>query len=309
VLAPVVLAIVSALVSVLVPKLFEAPSGWSVRVPGWLGFIRLAYVRTAGAAVFGVAAPTAIGLSVSNDPHQNVTYAVWYGVALLGLVVAIATTIVIDRRSAPAAGMAFGSGNLAPTHTAQGELRPPAAAPPRLSFGRVHIPRHGRQIVIDPDAHDAYHPTGRILRVPIINEQGADTARSVQALLHFLPNDPEGAFSPRHPALAEWDSGQSTTSLDIPGNGQPHLFDVALVLNQGHPSVFEWTRHSREAQLHGYGIAGPGIIAVEVRGSGVGELAPSISDTLHIDTLDGLISAQWESEGLGTRKNWVPKSS
>ena len=304
-LAPVVLAIVSALASVFVPRLFEAPSGWSVRVPGWLGFIRLAYVRTAGAAVFGIAAPTAIGLSVSNDPHHDVTYVVWYGVAFLGLVVAIATTIIIDRRSAPTDGVALALGN-PPSSASQGQL---VSRPPHLSFGRVQIPRRARQIVIDPKSDAGYHPMGRILRVPITNEQGAETARSVQALLHFLPDDAEGAFSPRHPVLAEWDSGQPTTSLDIPGNGQPHLFDVALVLDHGHPSVFEWTRHSREAQLHGYGIAGPGIIEVEVRGSGAGELAPSISDTLHIDTLDGLISAQWESEGLDARTNWVPKSA
>lgn len=98
-LAPVLTALVSALASVLLPELLKAPSGWSLRVPGWLGFIRLAYVRAAGAAVFGIAAPTAIGLSVSNDPHHDMTYIVWYGVAVLGLVAVIAATVVIDRRS------------------------------------------------------------------------------------------------------------------------------------------------------------------------------------------------------------------
>lgn len=116
VLAPVVTAVVSALISVLLPELLKLPSGWTLRVPGWLGFIRLAYVRTAGAAVFGIAAPTAIGLSVSNDPHQIGTYIVWYGVAAFGLAVVIATTVIIDRRSALAAGSgAIGATTLAPT--------------------------------------------------------------------------------------------------------------------------------------------------------------------------------------------------
>jgi hypothetical protein len=116
IVAPVVAAVVSALISVLLPALLKAPSGWSLRVPGWLGFVRLAYIRTAGAAVFGIAAPTAIGLSVSNDPHRVATYIAWYGVAAFGLAVVIATTMIIDRRSALAGGPgALGVANSAPT--------------------------------------------------------------------------------------------------------------------------------------------------------------------------------------------------
>ena len=179
--------------------------------------------------------------------------------------------------------------------------------PPELSLGRVHIPRQAQQVAIDPDGHSLYHPMGRILKVPVINEQGAETARSVQALLHFMPDDQEGAFSPRHPALAEWDTEPPATSIDSPGNGQPHLFDVALVLNQGHPCVFEWTRHSRNAQLHGFGIGGPGIIKVEVKGSGSGEQAPAVTDTLRIEAHAQIVKANWDSAGPDEADNWVPK--
>ncbi len=207
---------------------------------------------------------------------------------------------------------AFGPGDLARAHTTAGgaPVRRPSSVvsrPPKLSLGRVHIPRHAQQVVIDPDAHPLIHPMGRVLRVPVINEQGAGTARAVQALLHFLPDDVQGAFSPRHPALAEWDTEPSTTSIEIPGNGQPHLFNVALVLNQGHPCVFEWTPHSRDAQLNGFGIAGPGIIKVEVKGSGDGKQAPTASDTLRIEAHTQIVKANWDSAGADEGDNWVPK--
>jgi hypothetical protein len=121
-----------------------------------------------------------------------------------------------------------------------------------------------------------------------------------------MPDDTTGQWSPRDPALAEWDTEPVTTAIDIPGNGQPQLFDVAFVLDAEHVCVHQWTRHSREAKLRGYGIAGRGIIKVEVRGEGLGAKAPFVTDTLHIEALDGLLSAQWESEGLAVRSNWAP---
>jgi hypothetical protein len=59
----------------------------------------LAYIRTAGASVFGLAASAAIDLSLSGNPHKTVTYVIAYGIAFVGLVVAIGTTVIIDRRS------------------------------------------------------------------------------------------------------------------------------------------------------------------------------------------------------------------
>jgi hypothetical protein len=105
-LEPVLFGAVSALASVVLPRLFEAPSGGNIGIPSWLGFIRLSYVRTAGATVFGIAISAAIGLSLSGDSHRPVTYVVFYGLAGLGLVVAVVTTIVIDNREeAPAVGL------------------------------------------------------------------------------------------------------------------------------------------------------------------------------------------------------------
>lgn len=94
---PAISALLWAAASVVIPKLLKAPSGWSLRVPGWLSFIRLAYVRTAGATVFGLASSAAIDLNLSNHTHHLVTYVIVYGVAFVGLLVAIATTIIIDR--------------------------------------------------------------------------------------------------------------------------------------------------------------------------------------------------------------------
>lgn len=173
-----------------------------------------------------------------------------------------------------------------------------------LTLGRAQMPTQSRRMIIDPDTHPVMHPKGRVVQVPVMNSQGGATAKSVQALLHFRPDDVQGTYSPRDPVLAEWDTDPPTTSIDIPGNGQPHLFNVALVLDAVHPCIFQWTRHSREAKLDGYGVAGRGVIRVEVRAAGPG--APSATDTLHIEAVDGLLSAQWESEGLGTRGNWVP---
>lgn len=99
-LAALIGGLVAGSVSILLPKLLGASSGWSVKFSRWFGALGLGYVRTAGAAVFGIAAPTAIGLSASNVSHRTVTYVVWYSAAFVGLVVAIASTVVIDRRTA-----------------------------------------------------------------------------------------------------------------------------------------------------------------------------------------------------------------
>ncbi len=83
--------------SVVVPRLLGAARQ---RVPRWFGFVRITYVRTAAAAVFGLTAATGINLSISNHSHRTVSYIVWYGVAALALTVALVVTIVIDHRLA-----------------------------------------------------------------------------------------------------------------------------------------------------------------------------------------------------------------
>jgi hypothetical protein len=316
--------LVSGAVSVLLPKLLGASSGWSVKLSRLFGWVKLGYVRAAGGAVFGIAVSAAIGLSTSNEPHQTMTYIAWYGLAFLGLAVVIAATVLIDQRTASATHpeFPFRPGDLARQHTSLGAVQPGRVyggaaigaeirrqqavreRAPQLSLGTVHIPRHSQRVELGDDVWDAV--TGRVLRVPVVNAAGCETAKSVQALLTFMPDDTTGQWSPRDPAPAEWDTEPAVTALDIPGNGQPQLFDVAFVLDAEHVCVHQWTRHSREAKLHGYGIAGRGVIRVEVRGEGQGATTPSITDTLHIEALDGLLNAQWESEGLGTRRNWAP---
>ncbi len=178
---------------------------------------------------------------------------------------------------------------------------------PQLSFGRVYVPQNSQRIAFseDPQPHDFF--VGRVLRVPVINAPGTETAKSVQALLTFKSDDTSGIWSPRDPATAEWDTDPITTNIDIPGNGQPHLFNVAFVLDAEHVCVHQWTRHSREAALQGYGIAGKGVIKVEVRAAGQNGVAPEpLIDTLHVEALEGQLCAQWESEGLRTRTNCAP---
>lgn len=96
--------------------------------------------------------------------------------------------------------------------------------------------------------------------------------------------------------------------MDIPGNGVPHVFNVAAVFNNGYPFVFVWNAESRAADLLGFGVsAAPVEILVEVQGSGEGDLAPFVSDTLRIDARTGIVRADWSSAGWQEATNFVPK--
>jgi hypothetical protein len=53
--------------------------------------------------------------------------------------------------------------------------------------------------------------------------------------------------------------------------------------------------------------AAPVQILVEVQGSGEGDLAPSVSDILHIDARTGIVRADWSSTGWQDATNFVPK--
>lgn len=112
---PVIAGAIAAFISIFAPMVAGEPSGESIRIPGWLGFIRLSYVRTAGATIFGLAASAAIDLSLSNHSHHLVTYVVFYGIALLGLAVAIGATVVIDRDAFQSPWPGFVSNHPRPT--------------------------------------------------------------------------------------------------------------------------------------------------------------------------------------------------
>jgi len=93
-IAPILLGIASALASLLVDRFLAKP-----RVPTWFGLIKLTYVRTAAAGVFALTAAAGISLSISDHSHHTISYVGWYGGAVVALVVAVATTLIIDGRS------------------------------------------------------------------------------------------------------------------------------------------------------------------------------------------------------------------
>ena len=181
----------------------------------------------------------------------------------------------------------------------------PTNAVPRLSFGRAHLPREAQHGSISGFQLPPYK-SARIIRVPVTNVQGAADATAVYAELRFMPDDRDGSFSPREPAQGEWvvDGQDVVTRIDLPGNGQVHLLNVAIVFSDGYPCVFEWTRRSREAGLNGYEMWSNGVdVEVSVRGGG--PASPSISDTLHIEVLNGMIRADWNGAHADEATNWV----
>jgi hypothetical protein len=196
---------------------------------------------------------------------------------------------------------------------AETQLRRFEEGAPRLSFGRAVIPERSEslyRLALDEQGRRRLHNPalkGRVIRVPVTNQQGAEEARRVHARLNFLPDDTDGSFSPRHPAQGEWaDTGE--TEIDLPGNGHPRLLDIVLVRDGPYPHAFEWTKHSRAAGLNGYEIkARPFDVEVEVMGSGPGPTAPHLRDTLRIDCRDNhMIVADWVSAGPDEPTNWVP---
>jgi hypothetical protein len=100
----------------------------------------MAYVRTTGAAVFGLAAPTAIGLSTSNESHHPVSYLIWYCLAGLGLATAIVATVVIDR------GNAGGNAAEPPLASFQGPLSPSGGVPDPCEERLRDLAKGGHQL-------------------------------------------------------------------------------------------------------------------------------------------------------------------
>jgi hypothetical protein len=182
----------------------------------------------------------------------------------------------------------------------------PAEVEPSISFGRAILPRQSQLLsLVEPDGREVRY-SGRIIRVPVVNAQGAPTAPQVHARLTFLPDDRDGSFSPDE-AQAEWfnESGPPEVEVDLPGNGRPRLIDVAAVLDGDYPNVYEWTGHSRAAGLIGYGVkAGSVPVLVKVLGAGRGE--PSLRNTLNIDLRDGLLIADWLQRSVDEATNLVP---
>ncbi len=232
---------------------------------------------------------------------------------LLGLLVLWMVSLVVFAIQAPAQGLRSAKTQLAAVNRRLVEYEADA---PELSFGRAQMEKHSQHfsLGLPETGHPQYQPYGRVVRVPVINAHGAGTALAVQVLLTILPDDKEGAFSPRDPVLAEWDSDYpTTTKIDLPGNGQPHLFDVVLVTEKKYPNIYEWSRRSKAAALQGFAIASSLVeIEIEVRGSGPGKAAPMLRDTLKVEERGSILVADWASANFndeGTNYvRWSPRN-
>ena len=133
---------------------------------------------------------------------------------------------------------------------------------PKLSFGRAEISTYPD--VATPLGH------GRTIRVPVINAQGAAAAPDVHASIDYLPDDRDGSFSPRDPLQGVW-TDDERSSIHMPGNGQAHRLDVALVIKT---DVFGWDRRMAadpqdQSRLLNLAVESwPAHIKIQVRGSG-----------------------------------------
>jgi hypothetical protein len=163
-------------------------------------------------------------------------------------------------------------------------------APPELTLGNARIGRWQAISVNDKSGAPMQIGSGRIIRVPVANAQGAGVARDVHATLTF--GDSDRQFYPP-PAQAEWfgEAGPELT-VDLPGNGAERLIDVALVLDGEYPHVFEWTRHSIASGLAGAAcMSRPVDIGISVMGSG---MTPTLERTLQIEVeARHMIRADW----------------
>jgi hypothetical protein len=182
---------------------------------------------------------------------------------------------------------------------------------PRLSFGDAILPERSQPIHVflpEMGGQPKRAGTGRIIRVPVSNERGAGEAAQVHARLTFLPHDRDGAFSPRHPAQAEWATERGAEiEISLQGNGRPYLLDALLVMDGAYPHAFEWTTVSRHAALRGYAIKTNRVeIEVEVIGSGPEPTSPHLRDTLIVELEQGhMIRAAWASAASDQATNWV----
>ena len=180
-------------------------------------------------------------------------------------------------------------------------LRQDSPNAPKLSFGRAQIPNY-------PDLATPLGD-GRIVRVPVVNAQGAAPVEDVHASVTYLPDDRDGSFSPRDPLQGVW-TDDSRTSIRLPGNGQAHRLDVALVIKE---DVYAWDRRAAadpQDWNHLTALAvksWPADIEVQVRGSGLVGSPPTLIDTLKIDARQGIVKADWNSASWDEATNFIIK--
>ena len=102
-----------------------------------------------------------------------------------------------------------------------------------------------------------------MIRVPVFNALGAGEALHVHARIRFQAGNTDNGYEPFE-TQGEWvgDITGREIAIDLVGNGQPRMLDIALVRNSEYPHLYEWTGAARAALLRGYGIE-----ATQVRGA------------------------------------------
>jgi hypothetical protein len=96
--AAIVGSVVGALVTYLLPKLWDALRKGAPRLRA---AAKLTYLRTVGGAIFLGGGAQAVSLTYSGHSHELMTYLGWYLGAAIGLAIVILTTLVIDKVIVP----------------------------------------------------------------------------------------------------------------------------------------------------------------------------------------------------------------
>jgi hypothetical protein len=177
---------------------------------------------------------------------------------------------------------------------------------PHLSFGVPEIPKASTVFSLPLGNGDSFQEVGRVIRVPIINAQGAAEARQVHARIKYLPDEQQSPFAPNESIRGEWDGPKGpAVELDLPGNGMPCYLDVIFIRDRPYPHGFVWTKQSRQAGLRGHEIVTDGIpIEIEVAASG--PTKPRLKDILTVTCHPGSrITATWGRErDMGVTQGW-----
>lgn len=178
------------------------------------------------------------------------------------------------------------------------ELKAITESPPSLSFGRAEIPKESTIYRFPFGNGEDLLVSGRVIRVPVSNAQGAEEAKQVHARIKFLPDEPHGSWAPRESIRGEWEgTDDAEVEVDLPGNGMPRYLNVIFIRDRPYPHGFVWTRQSRDAALRGHEIVTDGIpIEIEIAASG--PMKPRLLDTLTVTCHAGnMITADWSNRG------------
>jgi len=176
---------------------------------------------------------------------------------------------------------------------------------PSLRFGRPKLERRLRQL--RAPGHGRGGGRGRVIQVPVFNEQGASEARHVHAVLYFNGKDSTDTLWYPLPAQGEWETvgGSPAVEVSLAGNGRFAMLNVVAIFAGDYPNAYEWTAASREAGLNDYAImANCFDVEIEVKAAGPSRTVSSLRRTLRIDFHDGnLLLAEWKDSI--ERTNWV----